>query len=560
MFRFFRGNKRYFHFFSFFLGIVFLYPHTCFAHLLSITPTVPFPAQVFASSTTTATFTVTNTSKIPLTVVNQSEFPANLSVSSSNCGLLGAGQSCTLQIQLQAPAITTVISSTLKLWAKPSRDGVQHPILVQIVQPQPPVAALPVTFIAGGINLSGFGPPLLAFSSGLSLNWSLQTTGLPSFAVISGAACTGTGANVVCITTGNSLGSGFIAVASNGGDWTTTTYTLFGNATSATGSGSSAILAVVGGVFPPPSIVPPFLRISLNAGATFIDLGSGLQNGILFDVSCTGNGSTAICVAAGEEDTGTPAPYIQTVTINAGSIVSSTSQVITGLLDTGALFNISCTGSGSNAVCAALGLYTTNVNPLLIVSAGNGQNWSAINLTAPNVFLSSVNCTGNGTSALCVAVGEDDTGSPKPVLAVSRNGGATWALQTGGTFPTLGFFNDVSCKGDICVAGGRDDTTNLPLLMVSTDRGISWSRKSISGTAPANGGFTTVNCENGGTQIICIAAGESSNPTPFLAASTDSGNTWSYQTTNPSLPIAGVFNASGGTSFSKKRLLEFKKT
>ena len=555
MFHFSHVNKRYF--FPLFFCILFLYPFTCFAHLLSITATTPFPTQVSTSSTTTATYTVTNTSKIPLTVVNQSEFPANLSVSYSNCGLLGAGQSCLVQLQLRAPALGTIVSSTLKLWAKPSLDGVQHPILVQIVPSQPPAPVpLPVTLIVGGTNLSGFAP-LLAISNGFSLNWNLQTTGLPTASMITGVDCTGTGTNVVCIATGNSLGSGFISVSTNlGVNWTTTNYTLFGNAVSATGNGTNAILAVVGGIFPPPVIVPPFLRVSVNGGVSFVNLETGLPNGILFDVSCSGNNASAICVAVGADYTGTPVPFIQTVTINSGSIVNSTTQVITGLLDTGVAFGTSCTGSGSNAVCAAVGQYDTNINPLLMVSSGNGLNWSVKNILAPNAFFINVSCTGSGASALCVAAGEDDTGPAKPLLAVSRNGGASWTLQTGGTFPTLGFFNDINCQGNICVAVGRNDVTSSPLIMVSADGGLSWSVKSISGATPTNGAFSTVTCENGGTSIICVAAGQTPSPTPFLAASIDSGNTWSYQATTPSLPAAGVFDASGGTSFSKKMSID----
>jgi hypothetical protein len=126
---------------------ILLFPTVTFAHLISITATVPFPATVPATTTATATFQVTNiTSKAKVTVIDQSHFPvgSGLSITSSTCGsLLNPQQSCSIQVTLNAPATGQVIATELREWAKPSADGVQYPINIKILPPPPlPVISL----------------------------------------------------------------------------------------------------------------------------------------------------------------------------------------------------------------------------------------------------------------------------------------------------------------------------------------------------------------------------------------------------------------------------------
>ena len=126
------------------------YPFTVFAHLIAITPTAPFPATVNVGTTTTAIYTVTNISKIPITVVDQSQFPLGLSILSSTCGtLMKAGASCAIQLQLIAPAVSTLISTELKEWAKPSADGVKFPIVVRVIPSSVPTTQFTITPSAG---------------------------------------------------------------------------------------------------------------------------------------------------------------------------------------------------------------------------------------------------------------------------------------------------------------------------------------------------------------------------------------------------------------------------
>lgn len=122
------------------LSSVMLFPLASYAHLISITATQPFPATIAATANATATFQVTNiTSKANITVIDQSNFPAGsgLSISSSTCGtLLGPKQSCIIQVSLVAPAKSQTIVTALKEWAKPTADGVQYPIIIN-VSPSP---------------------------------------------------------------------------------------------------------------------------------------------------------------------------------------------------------------------------------------------------------------------------------------------------------------------------------------------------------------------------------------------------------------------------------------
>ncbi len=124
-------------------------PTVVFAHLLSITASTPFPETVVVSSITKATFTITNiTSKVTLTAVDQSIFPpgSGLSISSSTCGNpLAPGQSCSITLQLNAPARPQTISAELREWAKPSADGIRFPFTITII----PLSQFIVTPTAG---------------------------------------------------------------------------------------------------------------------------------------------------------------------------------------------------------------------------------------------------------------------------------------------------------------------------------------------------------------------------------------------------------------------------
>lgn len=128
--------------------LLLLLPLKLFAHLISVTATNPFPPTVTEYSTTTATYTVTNiTSGAVVIPTNQSHFPDDLSIQSSCLGLpLGPGESCTITLQLQ-PTSPQSIATALKVWAKPTLDAVQVPILVDVL----PLETYDVIVIGAGI-------------------------------------------------------------------------------------------------------------------------------------------------------------------------------------------------------------------------------------------------------------------------------------------------------------------------------------------------------------------------------------------------------------------------
>lgn len=122
------------------LALSLFFPFAASAHLLTLTSLVPFPAEIEAKSTQTAVFRVTNTAaKIKLTAINQSQFPADsgLSIIESTCGeLMNPGQSCLIGVRIKAPPTPRVISTALRVQAKPSADGVSLPIVITIIPPR----------------------------------------------------------------------------------------------------------------------------------------------------------------------------------------------------------------------------------------------------------------------------------------------------------------------------------------------------------------------------------------------------------------------------------------
>lgn len=118
----------------FIFTVFLLLPLPAFAHIIAITPLAPFPSVVSVfSSPVTATFQVSNISaNVRFTAIDQSELPRGLSISANTCGrVLAPGQPCTIQLTLNATSPTS-IATYLREWAKPTADGVQFPVNVQV--------------------------------------------------------------------------------------------------------------------------------------------------------------------------------------------------------------------------------------------------------------------------------------------------------------------------------------------------------------------------------------------------------------------------------------------
>lgn len=119
------------------LGLM-LFPLISSAHLIRIDATTPFPPTVATSSTTTATYTVVNTSpNIALTgIQDQSSLPSSMTIlNTSTCKpntIVPINGSCTIEMQLVAPSAATTLTATLKEYVYGSVDGVTLPITVVV--------------------------------------------------------------------------------------------------------------------------------------------------------------------------------------------------------------------------------------------------------------------------------------------------------------------------------------------------------------------------------------------------------------------------------------------
>jgi hypothetical protein len=65
---------------------------------------------------------------------------------------------------------------------------------------------------------------------------------------------------------------------------------------------------------------------------------------------------------------------------------------------------------------------------------------SVLDLTISGIFRATI-CTGSGSTAICTAAGQDYNGSTPPLLALSTDGGNTWAVKFVPAFPASGAFN-----------------------------------------------------------------------------------------------------------------------
>lgn len=338
---------------------------------------------------------------------------------------------------------------------------------------------------------------------------------------------------------GNGLGDAMIVTSEDSGatftnitDLNFTTASTFLYAASCTNGGTNPICAAVGENNLPGGggIIAMRTNATTWTGAT---VSSDVPGRKYLSASCTGTDTTAICAAAGIEDPAAPPPLV--VSRDAGTTWNT---INTSVVTEGRFNGVSCTGSEANAYCAAVGNNTTAGGPAIIfASQDGGVTWTNQTITdipgSDDGTFNSVSCTGETTAIFCAAVGESSQGNPS-FLAVTQPiaGGFQWSLKT---IPGIdaGSFNSVSCTGSgttaLCTAAGRT-LTSAPLIAVSNDGGDTWAQRTISGTAPTTGVFNSASC-SGGPSGICVAAGTDQTALlPIVAMSNDNGATWAYQT------------------------------
>lgn len=392
------------------------------------------------------------------------------------------------------------------------------------------------------------GMGVLKVSTDAGNTWTEKSvSGLSGEARFMATSCTGEGSNAVCAVVGFSKEDGPLLVVSANGGKTWETKPVQGlpeeykgqtllSTVSCTGSGSTAMCAAGGwfGVFAATTDAGKNWTLkTMPDGGVPRDMGE-----VMFSsVSCTGNGGSARCAAVGGLMTAMgyfPTPVYVSAD-NGNTWETKTSFGFPNDLG-GAYLSISCTGSGSDDVCAAVGVDINrggNISGLFLTTSANGGNdW--VKKSVPgldsNGPISSVSCTGSGPTAVCVASGWHAYNAEGP-LAVSVDGGATWAVKSEAGVPDSKYsqFHSVSCNGSgptaHCVAAGEGKNSSL---LVSEDGGSTWSGKTMSGL-PESGRFAfySVKC-NHSLPGVCVALGEAHSKL-LLAVSADGGNTWALK-------------------------------
>lgn len=552
------------------LMLTSFFPIAAFAHLISITATTPFPSTVRALSTTSGIFTVTNlTSRVALTVIDQSHFPkdSGLSIVSSTCGsLMNPGQTCNITVQLQAPSTSQTLSVELREWAKPSADGVRFPFSIAVVG-----LAQSTGLIAVGNykNTSTIQTPLIFLSPSGSA-WSPVSTTLPSDfssnGLLASSSCTGINCIGAGIYNNGAVNKPLIVFTSNAGSsWSSVTAPVpvnFASSASVKASTCEGSTCVVNGIYlSNTAALEILLLVSKDSGNTWSTVTPTLPAHNLVaqtSVVCTGN----TCIAGGNyTDTSNVELPLLLVSNNSGtSWTAATLPLPTGYLGLGGVNSLAC--EGAHCVAGGTFLFTgIRARPLIYISNNLGASWTlptTINLPLDYVslgFLNAVACTGG----ICNGAGNYSNGAiTKPLFLHSIDNGNNWSSVTPLSLPSN--FSDstslrsIVCTGSNCMAAGDyadSGFIQFPVLFVSSNQGASWT--SFALTLPADfsdlGTINALNCSGG----VCVAVGDYTNTSnielPLIYVSINSGITWSIIA--PTLPAnfsdLGVLNSTSGT-------------
>ncbi len=574
---------------TYLLWLVCLLPSmSCAHHLLSITPTVPFPATVHVLSSSTATYTITNlASQITVIPVDQSILPCDkgMQIISNSCGVpLAPGHSCQLILSLNAPATPQVLNGQIRMWAKPSADGVRLRFSINVIAPQQ-FTLTPLAGANGNINpntpqivdrgsnatftaipntgfavsqwfLDGF--PIQTGGTTFTLtnitaNHTINVTfKVQQFTVTPEAGSGGTisPATPQTVNFGNSLTftatpttPGFVVnqwfldglLVQGGG----TTYTL-NNITADHIVNVTFVLApllTVGATYQNFNIDQiPVAYTSSDGGDTWslspsFNLGAALPLKSLFGVSCTGTPGTT-CVGVGDALDGisVQSPLIYTTTdggVTWSAPIETPTLTYPGTANNGQLFSVTCENSNCLTVGQAfVGAPGTQTQPLAYTSSDGGSTWSAPKtfvLPQARAGLSAVSCVADA----CAAVGFSSAAViPIPTAYTSTDRGNTWSqasTQPGGV--GSGELLGISCVGRNCVAVGG--AGNNPVAYTSTNNGVDWSSPIILPITTNLGTLYSVAC----VDTHCIAVGDqtvtiSSTTTPLGYISNDSGASW----------------------------------
>ena len=274
----------------------------------------------------------------------------------------------------------------------------------------------------------------------------------------------------------------------------------------------------------------PLLAISRDHGMTWTTKiahntpAEALKNGILYEVSCSGHGANAVCAAVGQYRFG--ADPLPTLAYLAVSNDSGTTWQIKNTPGIEILRSVSCSKSGDHTICAAVG------GDKILISNDNGNHFKIkpIKDSVAQPGLSQVSCFGSA----CIAVG---SAAFYPLIVTSKDNGNTWHINRSANLTTKDFSNGlatISCANSnnhqkpTCIAGGI--YASKPTILVSHDQGATWhlnKSATITKLAP-HGCLQMIKCLDGDKNAICIAESvyEGNTPTPITMLSVDSGDNW----------------------------------
>jgi hypothetical protein len=303
----------------------------------------------------------------------------------------------------------------------------------------------------------------------------------------------------ICIAAGYNFSSGLIARSDDGAvnfsNITTPSNSIYYGASCAQ-TGFNPLCAAVG---ESQSTQKPLVTAFINGSSSPTNFSPTITGlGYLLKVSCSVGPAASICVGVGTfSDTGKP---LVISTIDGGS--SWFRRTILPLAATGYFNSVSCFGNaGSTARCIAVGLRADTGGLPMIYRTSGGSSFTAVNLgSPPSGELKSVSCAGSNTTAICAAVGINNNNS-QPLLYVSSDSGTNWSLVNISGIPN-GTFVNANCGVNIisgnlrCIASGQT-SSGAPLVAKTTFNSINtWEQVFVSG-APGVGsyvaGFTYTN-------------------------------------------------------------------
>lgn len=503
---------------------------------VSLSGPVPAIASSYTpESTETITYTITNNvpKNIPIEISGISSPLARTTVNNDCGNTLPPGPStCHIGIVISPSSqiANTTINQTLLIDYQ-SRRPLTSNINFSVSAPSPLPSIF--TFVAAGQDSITSLPLLTVSTDNANVFTNITPSGTPSSSYYNSAACTGYGSSTVCVAGGHSTSVPLLSVSTdNGNTWNNKNITgassnvdFYG--VSCTGSGSSAICVAAGGNN---STTAPVIALSTDGGNTWATktISGAPAHAALNTASCTGSGSTAVCIAGGQIIGGSNLPLL-IVSTDGGNTWAVKS--VAGFTTSGQVKASSCVGSGSSATCIGAGTTTTNI-PIIVVSTDGGNTWNTKSISGvTSGLLQSASCTSTNGIPLCTAAGAYSSAPFAPLVVQSIDGGNTWAAVSIAGSTNGGTIKAISCANSganaVCTAVGRDNITSDFFIASTTNGGSSWSTRPIS-SSPVIGIFQGVSCSGTTLPVTCIAAGNTGTTQPIIAVSSDSSNTWNF--------------------------------